>query len=162
MSKKNNYLIIKASGVGFIFAVLILTIMLMSIITTISLSFIWFNKSFSLTESIFAIIILVIGTPLFVYEYIMLFKEAKVLFDDTNIFSCGHRNKTFPKINKKCEDIIGYRQTTKSLSPCIEFTLSNGKILNFSTIQHTKKQIIQILNEIKKRGGLQNQDIIIK
>lgn len=151
MSRRKNFLIIKASSFSFIIAVLIMTFMLMAVITTISLSFIWFNKSFSLAESIFAIIILVIGTPLFIYEYIMFFKEAKVYFDDTNFISYGHRNKTFPKINKKCKDIIGYRQTTKSLSPCIEFTLSNGKLFNFSTKTHKKTNYTNFKRNKKAR-----------
>ena len=48
---------------------------------------------------------------------------------------------------------------SKYAAQCLEFTFVDGKKILFHTMQFSKKQNLQILNEIKKRGGFPNQEI---
>lgn len=90
-----------------------------------------------------------------IYEYYILFSQAPVKFIDNQFITKGKNPRYFPPIKVNCEDIVSY----ELLSISIKFTLSNGKKKDFHTVQFTKKQNLQILQEIKNRGGLQNQEI---
>lgn len=90
-----------------------------------------------------------------IYEYYILFSQAPVKFIDNQFITKGKNPRYFPPIKVNCEDIVSY----ELLSISIKFTLSNGKKKDFHTVQFTKKQNLQILQEIQKRGGLQNQEI---
>lgn len=157
--KSNDHLIIRAHGFGFIFLSTLLFTMLISGLVLISTAYIWFNNLFNLIESIIGLIIIIIFIPLLVIEILNLFKKAKVEFVDNKFVTIGQNKKIFPQIKQDCKNFISYKLTSKYTVQCLEFTFTNGKKVLFHTMQFSKKQNLQILNEIKRRGGFPNQDI---
>lgn len=155
----NTNLIIRAHGFGFIFLCTLLFIMLIACVFIISTAYIWFNNLFNLAESVFGLIIIIIFTPLLIQEIYNLFKRAKVEFNDNIFLTIGQNKNIFPRIEQDCKNFIAYKLTSKYAAQCLEFTFVDGKKILFHTMQFSKKQNLQILNEIKKRGGFPNQEI---
>ena len=106
-----------------------------------------------------AIVIYIIGIIWMIYETVMLFKKGKVEFDGEKFINPGKYTSFYPPFKVKCSDIIACRIVMLGF----EFTFANRykKKEYFHTLQFSKKQLQQILNEIKARGGLQDQEIDI-
>ncbi len=152
-------LIIRAHGFGFIFLFILLSIMILTGLVVLVTTFIWFNKEINLIESILIILAILIGIPLLIFEVVNLFKKAKVEFNDNIFLTIGQNKKIFPRIEQDCKNFMSYKLTSKYAAQCLEFTFVDGKKTLFHTMQFSKKQNLQILNEIKKRGGFPNQEI---
>ena len=152
-------LIIRAHGFGFVFLFILLSIMILAGLVTIVATIIWLSKGMNLIESIFGFIIAIIFIPMLIIEVINLFKKAKVEFVGNIFFTIGQNKKIFPRIKQDCNNFITYKLTSKYAAQCLEFTFVDGKKTLFHTMQFSKKQNLQILNEIKKRGGFPNQEI---
>ena len=157
--KSNDHLIIRAHGFGFMFLFSSLSIIILAGLISLITSFIWFNKEVNLVESLLIIWAIIIGEPLLILELISLFKKAKVEFVNNRFVTIGQNKKIFPQIKQDCKNFISYKLTSKYTVQCLEFTFTNGKKVLFHTMQFSKKQNLQILNEIKRRGGFPNQDI---
>ncbi len=155
----NTNLIIRAHGFGFIFLFILLSIMILTGLVVLVTTFIWFNKEINLIESILIILAILIGIPLLIFEVVNLFKKAKVEFNDNIFLTIGQNKKIFPRIEQDCKNFMSYKLTSKYAAQCLEFTFVDGKKILFHTMQFSKKQNLQILNEIKKRGGFPNQEI---
>ena len=106
-----------------------------------------------------AIIICFLTTIWAIYETVMLFKKGKVEFDGEKFINPGKYTSFYPPFKVKCSDIIACRIVMLGF----QFTFANRykKKEYFHTMQFSKKQLQQILNEIKARGGLQDQEIDI-
>lgn len=148
-----NKLVIRAHGFGFYILLFLYSMFVI-------LGIIAFILAITLKEDGFysswiAMIIYLVVAFIMVYEIIMLFKKGKVEFVGNEFINPGKYTSYFPPFNVNCEDIVSY----ELLSISIKFTFSNGKKKNFHIVQFTKKQIMQILQEIKNRGGLKNQEI---
>lgn len=153
---KHNILIIRAHGIGFYFLLIIYTIFLLISVGLFICCFI------STTDIYLDWIVLTISTISFfilIYIIIKLFRDGKVIFKNNIFITNGQNQKVFPLIKQDCDKIISYKQDVKLFTPCITFILSNGEKKSFHIMQYSKKQIINILIEIQKRGGLQNQEI---
>ena len=155
----NTNLIIRAHGFGFIFSFTLLSIMILTGLIALITAFIWFNKEINLIESILIILAILIGMPLLIFEVSNLFKKAKVEFNNNVFLTIGQNKKIFPRIEQDCKNFMSYKLTSKYAAQCLKFTFVDGKKILFHTMQFSKKQNLQILNEIKKRGGFPNQDI---
>lgn len=157
--KKNNDLTIRAHGFGFIFLFMCLLIMILSGILSIITSFLWFNNELNLVTNILCLIFIIIFELFLIKEFVELLKKAKVDFINDIFITKGQNKKIFPRIHINCKDFVSYKLTSKYAAQCLEFTFINGKKILFHTMQFSKKQNLQILNEIKKRGGFPNQEI---
>ena len=113
------------------------------------------NIDINIYNKWYTLIVGIIGLGICIYEYYILFSQAPVKFIDNQFITKGKNPRYFPPIKVDCKDIVSY----ELLSISIKFTLSNGKKKDFHMVQFTKKQNLQILQEIKNRGGLQNQEI---
>ena len=81
------------------------------------------------------------------------FYKGRVIFSD-NMFICKLKekgNSWMQEIFVDCSSITG---TTTDATWLIEFTVRDGKPFVFHCARFSKKQVAQILNEIKERGGL--------
>lgn len=161
-SSSKDILIIKARGVGYFLCLFLCLMFILSGIISLIFSYIWFNKEMDIVESIFTLVGVIVGVPVFSYELSVIIKKARVKFEDNKIITKGGgKEEWFPPIQKKCEEFISYKLTSKMTILCFEFTLINNKTILFPTTQYTKKQLLQILQEIKNRGGFPNQEIKI-
>ena len=148
-----NKLVIRAHGFGFyILLFLYSTFVLLGIIALVLAIT---SKEDGFYSSWIAMAIYVVVTFIMVYEIVMLFKKGKVEFVGNEFINPGKYTSYFPPFKANCADIISY----ELLSISIEFTFIDGKKKNFHIVQFTKKQNLQILQEIQKRGGLPNQEI---
>ena len=160
MGKKQIYdLVIRAHGIGVIVLISILLLFIICSIISIVCFFIPNNEAY-LNWIYFVIPLLAI--IIIAYEMKKILKDGKVLFFNNLFITNGQNSRIFPKIEKNCSEFESYKLTSKLCSLCIEFTFTNGKKVLFSVMQYSKKQVIQILNEIKKRGGLQTQEVKIE
>lgn len=150
----NNKLIIRAHGFGFCSLLILYLVITITILICIVMSFLPKNVE-SIYSSWWAILLYCCGLILIIFEIIMLFKKGKVEFLGDEFINPGKYTNYFPPFKVSCIDIVSY----ELLAVCIVFTFSNGKKQNFHTMQFTKKQNLQILQEIQNRGGLQNQEI---
>ena len=148
-----NKLIIRAHGFGFWCLFTIYALILLMGIVTFIMSFIYTDGGFY--SSWLARVIYIICIGLMTYEVVMLFKKGKVEFVGNEFINPGKYTSYFPPFKVNCADIVSY----ELLSISIEFTFANRKKKNFHTVQFSKKQNLLILQEIQKRGGLQNQEI---
>jgi len=155
-SNIDNSLVIRARSIVFIILNIIGIAMIGTAITLFILCFT--NKDYNL--KIPAILVSLIWGFMCTYFIYQLIRNGKVVFVDNEFITFGYNNNIYPPIHKNCNDFLSYKQNPMFAN--IQFTFNNGKQSYFFTLHYTRKQIIQILNEIKKRGGLQNQDIIIK
>ena len=160
MENKSKYdCIIRAHGIGVIVLISILLLFIICSIISIVCFFIPNNEAY-LNWIYFVIPLLAI--IIIAYEMKKILKDGKVLFFNNLFITNGQNSRIFPKIEKNCSEFESYKLTSKLCSLCIEFTFTNGKKVLFSVMQYSKKQVIQILNEIKKRGGLQTQEVEIE
>lgn len=113
------------------------------------------NIDFNIYNKWYTLIVSIVGLGICIYEYYILFSQAPVKFIHNHFITKGKNPKYFPPINVDCSDIESYKLNSMS----IEFNFVNAKKKNFHIVQFTKKQSNQILQEIQKRGGLQNQEI---
>ena len=148
-----NKLVIRAHGFGFYILLFLYSMFVLLGIIALVLSIT--SKEDGFYSSWIAMVIYVVVTFIMVYEIVMLFKKGKVEFVGNEFINPGKYTSYFPPFKVNCADIISY----ELLSISIEFTFIDGKKKNFHTIQFSKKQNLQILQEIQKRGGLQNQEI---
>ena len=154
---KNKKLLIRAHGFGF-YVCLFMCLSLVALgIFTIVMVFIVDEEGFH--TSAIAIIIYFLTTIGMTYETVMLFKKGKVEFDGEKFINSGKYTSFYPPFKVKCSDIIACRIVMLGF----QFTFANRykKKEYFHTLQFSKKQLQQILNEIKARGGLQDQEIDI-
>ena len=160
MGKKQKYdLVIRAHGIGFIIS---FTILFIFIIMSISLLISFFIPNSEAYFNWIYFVIPLLAIIIIAYEMKKILKDGKVLFFNNLFITNGQNSRIFPKIEKNCSEFESYKLTSKLCSLCIEFTFTNGKKVLFSVMQYSKKQVIQILNEIKKRGGLQTQEVEIE
>ena len=153
----NEKLLIRAHGIGFYvclfmcLAPIALAIFVMIVALLVKEDKIYGNWQ--------AIVFSFIAIVWMTYETVMLFKKGKVEFDGDKFINPGKYMSFYPPFKVKCSDIISCRIIIMGF----EFTFANRykKKEYFHTLQFSKKQLQQILNEIKARGGLQDQEIDI-
>jgi len=97
---------------------------------------------------------MIIGT-LMCYQYIF---HGRVIFDGDRFISVseGADRTIFPPINIDCKDIVSFEQGGLKRG-VIEFTKADGRKIDFFCLSFSTKQRMRILEEIRKRGGLQGQ-----
>lgn len=158
-SNIDNSLVIRARSIVFIILNISAVSMLGLTLTLFILCFTDKNDKV-IYLNIWALLVSLVGAAICIYFFYQLIRNGKVVFIDNEFITLGHNKNIYPPIHKNCNDFLSYKQNAMFAN--IQFTFNNGKQSYFFTLHYTRKQIIQILNEIKKRGGLQNQDIIIK
>jgi len=157
MSKNEKELIIRAHGFGFLYITVILFLFICAGIYVIVSFFI--SSDPEVYHNILAIIFVPIVTIVCFCELIKWIKVNKVIFRGNEFISPKRSDIKYLGINKNCEDFVGYEIVCSSLLMSMEFKFSDGSTSYFHYITFTKKQILQILNEIQKRGGLKDIEI---
>ena len=155
----SNKKTIIAHGIGF----LLVLFLCLSVILVCLILFICFfipNTETYLHWEYF--IIPLIGVIFWSIELSIIIKKAQVKFWDKYFIIAGKYSKSFPKIKKKCEEFMDYKLTSKSMFLAIEFTFTSGNKKFFCVTEFTKNQVLQILYEIQKRGGLVGKKIELK
>ncbi len=156
MSKNEKELIIRAHGIGFFIVLMMISIIILfGIISIIGI----FITNTLLYKYWGYIIISIIVFAILINELIKWIKVNKVIFRGNEFISPKRSDIKYLGINKNCEDFVGYEIVCSSLLMSMEFKFSDGSTSYFHYITFTKKQILQILNEIQKRGGLKDIEI---
>jgi len=156
MSKNEKELIIRAHGIGFFIVLMMISIIILfGIISIIGI----FITNTLLYKYWGYIIISIIVFAILINELIKWIKVNKVIFRGNEFISPKRSDIKYLGINKNCEDFVGYKIVYRNLLMSMEFKFSDGSTSYFHYITFTKKQILQILNEIQKRGGLKDIEI---
>lgn len=155
INKKNYELIIVGKGIGSIVEFGLSILVIIAGISIIVLNFFCnYFVEFGYVGYISAIVLIYIG----VFTLIKATKKNKVIFTQTNFLTLGG-DDLFKSLDICCSDVINYNVAFKNLTMAIQLQLKNGGKKYFPTTHFTKKQIIQILLEIKKRGGLLDNEV---
>jgi hypothetical protein len=150
-------LVVYPNSIMFIFTLCLLVFICN--ISTVIVFVLTFIPNSSIEYNVFATIISVILFIFGSYEIIQILKKSRVIFYENKFITFKRSPWDFPAIIKDCREIISCDLKLKTFVPCLEFTFTNNKkrLLNFT--QFSKRQIFKILKEIKKRGGLPNQEV---
>ena len=154
-TKKQDAFIIKASGLGFAFAV---SIYLAFIIPAVWFILWFFIPGTMLYQNLKYFIISVIGAIGFTYELVELCKARRVFFYKDTFEYIPSKSTISSKIKCKYVKFKDYKFVSGISGRCIEFEFTNGKKEILHIMQFSKKQKYQIIEEIRKRGGFAGLD----
>lgn len=159
-NKDNTILTIRAKGIGFIILFCICSLFIVAALYLIVCFFI--PSVTDVYHNYIYLIISVIALAIASLELVEIFRKGQVKFIENKFVCKGQNQRIFPAIEQDCKDFVSYKLTSKYTTQCLEFTFTDGKKVLFHTPQFGKKQVIQILNEIKKRGGFPEQEVKIE